>query len=278
MIDPTGAPHETPFEDPVATNNTAEREQYRILHRIEDWLEIPMLVLGLLWLWLLILEFTEGLSIWMEWLGTAIWVVFLIDFSLKLFLAPDKLRYLGNNWLTVLALLIPAIRIFRIFRVVRMLSAARAVRGLRLVRVITSLNRGMKALGASMSRRGFEYVLALTLCVAFGGGAGMYAFEYDQPGGFTSYWESVWWTSMIITSLGSAYWPQSEEGRTLCLLIAIYGFCVFGYLTATLATYFVGNESKEGAASQSATLEALRSEIAALRIELIELQKRLKGQ
>ena len=250
-----------------------EREQYRLLHRIEDWLEVPMLVLGLVWLALLILEFTQGLSDWMEWLGTAIWIVFLVDFGVKLFLSPQKLRYLATNWLTILALIVPAIRVFRIFRVIRMLSAARAARGLQLVRVVTSLNRGMKALGSSMSRRGFEYVLALTLLVAFGGGAGMYAFEYDQPGGFTSYWDAVWWTSMIITSLGSAYWPQSPEGRVLCLIVAIYGFCVFGYLTATLATYFIGHEQKsEGALSR----DSLREELAALRAEIAALSKRLE--
>lgn len=273
MSSPNAPGDDPAIDDP--SRDDAERDQYRLLHQIEDWLEVPMLVLGLVWLWLLIVELTEGLTEWMEWLGTAIWIVFLLDFAFKFYLAPQKLRYLGNNWLTILALVIPAIRVFRIFRVIRLLSAARAVRGLRLVRVITSLNRGMKSLGASMSRRGFEYVLVLTLLVAFGGGAGMYAFEYDQPGGFTSYWEAVWWTSMVITSLGSAYWPQSLEGRVLCLVVGIYGFCVFGYMTATLATFFIGE--KQASEEKSASPEPLRDEIAALRGEIAALRERLKS-
>ncbi len=67
--------------------------------------------------------------------------------------------------MTVLALIVPAPRVFRIVRVARVLRAARATRGLRLFRVISSLNRGMKALGAAMGRRGFGYVVALTFVV-----------------------------------------------------------------------------------------------------------------
>jgi len=39
---------------------------------------------------------------------------------------------------------------------------------------------------------------------------------------------------MIITTLGSAYWPETAEGRMLCVLLALYSFTVFGYVTAAL--------------------------------------------
>jgi voltage-gated potassium channel len=80
---------------------------------------------------------------------------------------------------------------------------------------------------------------------------------------------------MIITSLGSAYWPQSPEGRVLCLLVAIYGFCVFGYLTATLASYFLGHESRAAASDRPSepAIEALREEIALLREEIAALRE-----
>ncbi|HLL73191.1 MAG TPA: ion transporter [Pyrinomonadaceae bacterium] len=154
-----------------------EAERRELLARLEDWLETPMLVLGFVWLALLILEFTRGLSPTLEVTGTIIWVVFIIDFALKFALAPDKSDYLKANWLTALALAVPALRVFRVFRVVRVLRAARAARGLRLFRVVSSLNRGMRALGATMRRRGFGYVIALTVIVALSGAAGMYAFE-----------------------------------------------------------------------------------------------------
>ena len=132
-----------------------DAERGELLARLEDWLETPMLVLGFIWLALLILEFRRGLSPALEVAVTVIWVVLILDFLVKFALAPDKKDYLKTNWLTALALAVPALRVFRIFRLVRVLRAARAARGLRLFRVVSSLNRGMRALGAAMRRRGF---------------------------------------------------------------------------------------------------------------------------
>jgi len=249
-----------------------DAERRELLARLEDWLETPMLVLGFAWLALLILELTRGLSPTLEATGTVIWVVFILDFVVKFALAPDKSDYLRANWLTALALAVPALRVFRIFRVARALRAARAARGLRLFRVVSSLNRGMRALGAAMRRRGFGYVVALTAVVALAGAAGMYAFERELPDGrgFDSYGEALWWTAMVMTTMGSDYFPRTTEGRALCLILALYAFAVFGYVTATLATFFVGRDAEDEAAevAGAAQVERLRAEVAALREEL----------
>jgi voltage-gated potassium channel len=52
---------------------------------------------------------------------------------------------------------------------------------------------------------------------------------------------------MLLTSIGSEYWPRTGSGRALCLLLAIYGFAVFGYITAALASYFVGRDAEKKA-------------------------------
>ncbi|MDQ3797998.1 MAG: ion transporter [Acidobacteriota bacterium] len=253
------------------------REREEILERLEGWLETPLLVLGFVWLALLVIEFIWQLSPFLETVSNVIWIIFIVDFALKFALAPRKTEYLKSNWLTAVALLIPALRVFRIFRVVRVLRAARIARGLRLVRIITSLNRGMGALGASMGRRGFGYVLALTAIVLVSGAAGMYAFENETEGGFRSYGESLWWTAMLLTSIGSDYFPRTPEGRVLCLLLGIYGFCIFGYVTATLATFFVERDasSKDSAIVDAGRIESLQTEISALREEIRLLGARL---
>ncbi|HWS52863.1 MAG TPA: ion transporter [Pyrinomonadaceae bacterium] len=263
MKQATGPPPERPPLD-------AERRE--LLARLEDWLETPMLVLGFVWLALLIVEFTRGLPPLLEAAGTAIWIIFIVDFTLKFALAPDRSDYLKANWLTALALAVPALRVFRIFRAVRVVRAARAARGLRLFRVVSSLNRGMRALGAAMRRRGFGYVVALTVIVALSGAAGMYAFENESPDrrGFASYGEALWWTAMVMTTMGSDYFPRTTEGRVLCFALAVYAFAVFGYVTATLATFFVGRdaESAEAEVAGAEQIESLRAEVAALREEL----------
>ena len=257
-------------EQPLVDKQALKEERRQVLEQLEDWLETPMLVLGFVWLALMLWEYVWGISPLLETTINVIWIIFILDFVVKFVLAPDKTDYLKANWLTLIALAVPALRVFRIFRVVRVLRAARAARGLRLVRVVTSLNRGMRALGASMGRRGFGYVVALSAVVTLAGAAGMYAFENEVEGGLKTYGEALWWTAMLLTSLGSEYWPRTAEGRVLCFLLSLYGFAVFGYVTATLATFFIGRDAEDERAEVAGakSIEALREEIAALRAEV----------
>ena len=251
-----------------AEKDVLERERWQILVQFEEWLELPMIVLGFVWLALLVAEFVWGLTPLLERLGLVIWIIFILEFLLRFSLAPRKLSFLRGAWLTLVALMIPALRVFRVAQVVRVLRAARAVRGLRLVRVVTSLNRGMRSLGATMGRRGFGYVVALTLVVTVAGAAGMYVFERDP--GLDDYSAALWWTAMIMTTLGSEFWPETAEGRILGLLLSIYAVAVFGYITASLASFFVGRDAEleEGEVAGSREIVALREEIRALREEL----------
>jgi voltage-gated potassium channel len=252
-----------------------ERERYELLHRLEDWLETPMVILAFAWLALLVGELVWGESLSFEVIGTGIWIVFILDFALEFFLAPRKAPYLKRNWLTALSLLVPAVRIFRVFRMVRLFRLARVGRGLRLFRLLSSLNRGMRALGASLRRRGFGYVIVLTVLVAFTGAAGMHAFEKGVPGGLYSYGEALWWTAMVMTTMGSQYWPQTFEGRVVCVFLALYAFAVFGYVTATLATFFIGRDAEDDEAELAGAgeLAALREELTALREEIRALRR-----
>jgi voltage-gated potassium channel len=138
----------------------------------------------------------------------------------------------------------------------------------------------MKAISASFGRRGFGYILALTLIVNLAGAAGMYAFEHEMPRGFDSYGAALWWTAMLLTSMGTEYWPQTAEGRVLCFLLSLYGLAVFGYVTAALASYFIGRDADaEDAELVSAKpLKELRGEIAALHEELRALRRNIAVQ
>jgi voltage-gated potassium channel len=266
-------PHSVPRGAPESPEEL-DRERYELLRRIEDGLETPMVILAFAWLALLVVELVRGTTRAFEVIGGAIWVVFVLDFALTFFLAPRKGEYLRRNWLVALSLVVPALRAFRVIRVVRVLRLVRVGRGLRLFRVLTSLNRGMRALGASLRRRGFGYVLALSVLVLLAGAAGMYAFENQVPGGLDSYGEALWWTAMVMTTLGSQYWPVTLEGRLLCVLLALYALGVFGYVAATLATYFIGRdaESDDAELAGARELAALRREVAAVREEIRALR------
>jgi voltage-gated potassium channel len=171
-------------------------------------------------------------------------------------IAPNKVLYVRRHWITLVAVAMPTLRIvtaFRAFSVIRGFRALRAARSLRLVRLLTSINRNLRAVRAYFGRA-LTGVLALTAIVVFAGAAGMLNFENPhalQEAGVTgatglhSYPEALWWTAMIVTTMGSEYWPKTPEGRILCLFLALYAFAVFGYITASLASFLVGKRKPQ---------------------------------
>jgi voltage-gated potassium channel len=264
------------------------RERWELLQTINDITDRPMIFLSMVWLVLLILDFTSGLSPVLSQLSNAIWILFILDFLLEFIIAPSKRLYLRRGWLTAVSLMIPALRIFRIFQALRILRAVRVTRSLAMVRLISSLNRGMRALRNTFSKRGFGYAVALTLIVTLAGAAGMLQFESPaslrQAGvegtGLENYGEALWWTGMIMTTIGSEYWPVTGEGRLLAWLLSLYGLAIFGYITATLASHFISQDTggEDARASTTRDTEVLRDEIVALRTQISAMMTRLDAQ
>jgi voltage-gated potassium channel len=251
---------------PVAANAGSPRRA-ALLRRLQRRMELPMLLLSLAWIALFVLEEVRGLDTRLQWAVNAIWVVFVVHFLVEFTLAPDKPGYLRRNWLSAVALALPALRVFRVLRLARFMRAVGWLRGVRFVRVVGTFNRGMRALGRTMRRRGTGYVVALTVVVTFVGAAGMYAFERESvESGIDSFTDALWWTAMIMTTMGSEHWPQTTAGRVLCVLLSLYAFAVFGYVTAMLASFFVGRDA--GESSDRVDVERLSEEIAALRKQL----------
>jgi voltage-gated potassium channel len=193
---------------------------------------------------LLAIEFTRGLSPLLQVTNDVIWVAFIAQFTVEFPTAPSKGVYLRKRWLTAVSLALPALRLLRLLRLARVARVARAGRGVRLARLLGAINRGMRTLATGFRRRGLGYLILVTLLVAVTGAAGMYRFELDAPGGpgFPDYGTALWWTAMLLTTMGSEYWPRTPEGRFLCLLLAMYAFAVFGYVTAAIAAYFVDKD------------------------------------
>ncbi len=247
------------------------QERSEILQQLEDWLETPMMILGFGWFALFIVELFWGLNPFLEVVGITIWIAFILDFALKLVLAPHKISYLKRNWLTAFSLFLPALRTFRIFTVLRLFRSVRAARGLQLLRVLTRTNRGMRSLSVSFGRRGFGYVAALSTIMTLVGAAGIYAFERDVPeSGIDGYGTALWWSAMLMTTMGSDYFPKTPEGRILCFLLSLYAFAVFGYVTATISTFFIGRDADDDQAEIAGekSIRSLHAEIAALRSDI----------
>lgn len=246
-----------------------KEERMELISQINAFLDFPLTLLSILWLVLIIVDFAYGLSPSLQTLNLIIWGIFIIDFFVELDISPKKKDYLKDNWLVALSLFLPALRVLRLFSGFRLVRFANSVRSLNLARILSSFNRSIRTVRQVIRQRGLKYILLLTALISFLGAAGMYDFE--KPG-FTSYWDALWWTAMIMTTIGSDYWPQTAEGRILAFLLSVYAFSIFGYVTAALASFLIGREKE----SSSKELGELRSEIQRLSREIDRFYEREK--
>lgn len=155
------------------------RERFGTLHRIEAAASVPLSVLGFVWLFLVIYGLVAGYAAWLQTVTYAIWAIFLADFSIRLTIAPHKLRFLKQNALLAVSLLLPALGMLQVLRVFSMFPAWEAT----IVRIVAGAHRSIKILGATMHRRGLAYAVLLTAIVTFAGAAGMYQFERTSSPG-----------------------------------------------------------------------------------------------
>jgi voltage-gated potassium channel len=231
---------------------SVRRERLSLLEQVKGALDGPMILLSAAWIALLVAELVVGLPRSLEVAVWVIWVIFVIDFLVEFTIAPLKLKYLRSQWLTVLSLVLPAFRIFRLAAGLRFLATLRFVRTVGLLRLVTSINRGLSSLRLTAARRGVPYVFAASALVLVVGGAGMAYFETsgslsiagatrETSSPLQDYGDALWWTAYAMTT-GAPREAATSEGKLLGWLLSLYGLVIFGYLTATLASHFVGRD------------------------------------
>jgi voltage-gated potassium channel len=140
-----------------------------------------------------------------------------------------------------------------------------------------TMSRGMNALSQTLGRRGFKYISLLTLIVVFVGAAGVYGFENDVPlpGGIHDYGTAVYFTVMMVTTIGSDYWPRTSGGKILTVILSLYAVAILGYIAASLATFFIDREAENPQAPvpSEKSIQKVLDEVRALRKEIAELKE-----
>lgn len=264
---------EEKHSDSTRQKEEVTHERFELLYHVSAFLEPAMVVLGLVFLVLLLMEFASvPLTILGEnRLGDVlqlIWVIFLVDFLLRFVIAPSKGAYLRDNWLGALSLALPFLRPLRFLRV------ARAVRGMSLVRLLGGFNRAMRVLRRIMRGRQFAFVGMLTLIVALGGAVGVRYFDRGYPDSpIQTFGDALWWSSTLVTTMNSELYVVSTEARAIAFLQRLYALSIFGYITASIASYLIGSdvssrEDREHNAALMRELGQVRRELSDIRAEI----------
>ncbi|MNX87765.1 pH-gated potassium channel KcsA [compost metagenome] len=201
----------------------------RAIRKLDRILDLPMAVLSLLFFALIIADFAAPPeAVYRAWFDEAtliIWLLFVVEYLVKLAIAPNRPRYIRHRWLDLMVLLFPMLRLLRVLRVVWI--------GFSLFRLGIALRRGLKGLKRFLVASRFGYVAGTTGVVVLTASAAMLALEHDVKGSqIHTFGTALWWSAAIVTTVGSDVFPKSAGGRILAVLMMGYGMAVFGYFVS----------------------------------------------
>jgi voltage-gated potassium channel len=179
-----------------------------------------------------------------EW---ALTIVFVAEYSFRLWAAPNRARYFKSALLDLVSL-IPPVRGARLLRLVRLL------------RVASALNF---ALGTTQLRTQTKVILriaVLWIVVVVISALGMYLAESGSNPNVTSLWDAIWWAVVTITTVGYGdVSPATSEGRIAAGVLMVLGITFFSFLTASITAALASSTNSEnlGATERLKTAEDL---------------------
>jgi voltage-gated potassium channel len=150
------------------------------------------------------------------------WAAFAVDYTVRLYLASDRRRFVRNHPIDLLAVLLPAIRSLRLLGVFgRITIVAQRGRAERLL-ISTAL---------------------VVLTVVLAGAAAALDVERRALGSnIHSYADGLWWAISTVTTVGYGdRVPVTPEGRLIGGALMVVGVGTMGTITAALAYRFVTN-------------------------------------
>lgn len=169
---------------------------------------------------------------------------FLVEYVVKFWLAPYKLRFVIKNWIDLLAL-IPFLRVFRLGRGLRLL---RIFRLLRLVRVGSMLQTKISTMSSGIEQRLIENLIVIgfmVFAIVFGT-VGIMIFEEGADSGYDTIGDALWWCIVTITTVGYGdMYPQTTGGRIIAGVIMFIGLSFYALLTGLVTSLLIDRFRRE---------------------------------
>ena len=185
----------------------------------------------------------------------AVWVLFGVDYLVRLALASSRSRWFLHHLPDLAVIALPILRPLRLLRLVTLVGIMQRSAGTALRGRITLYTAGSAAL--------LIFTSALAVLDA----------ERHEPGSsIQSFGQALWWALTTITTVGYGdTFPLSTQGRFIAALLMIGGVALAGVVTATLASWIVSLVEEENAEQEAAT----QAQVAALQQQVSELSERI---
>jgi voltage-gated potassium channel len=155
-----------------------------------------------------------------QWIS---WLAFAFDLMAGLFLSQNKRQYLKSNPLAILSVALPFLRPLRLLRFISFGTL-----------VLDKVHLG-KSVGISVR------VITSALFLTYIAGVEITLAERGQPGAtIDSFGDGMWWAITTLTTVGYGdIYPTTTQGRYIAIGLMVSGICVLGFVSATIAAWFV---------------------------------------
>ncbi len=209
------------------------RSENRRARRVGRWLEV-LVLLALLLTFAQLFMYYSGQSTEMTWLSDLIWAVFALELLVNLTLVKYKIRYLRENWLGVLIVIIafPWIEWGSDWAVI--------IRSLRLLLFLRFFAAFFKGVSIVLNRNRFGQIL-LAFAFLIVGAAAVFSYIEDRP-----FIDGAWYAIVTITTVGYGdVVPNTENGRIFGAILILFGVLFFSLVSANIAAFLIGSDQKK---------------------------------
>jgi voltage-gated potassium channel len=210
--------------------------------RLSEWpLAAAALIFFGIYAWLVIGEPPSALELAIEVLLVVIWVLFAVDYLVRLSLVKARVRWFVRHLHLLAIVILPFFRplyLIRLVSLVGLLSKSSAFRGQVTMYLVSASS-----------------LLIVIASVA------ILDVEQDAPGALiTTFGDAIWWAFVTITTVGYGdLYPVTTAGRLVAGGLMIAGIALLGSVTATFASWFVervASPAASPAATNTASSEA----------------------
>ncbi|MEQ6899670.1 potassium channel family protein [Nocardioides sp. YIM 152588] len=195
------------------------------------------------------------LARWVEWLT---WVLFAVDYVVRLSLAPDRRRFVRTHLVDLAAVALP---MFRAMRLLRLLS---------IIALLTKRDGGRRrATAATVNVGSFALLLIIVSSLAV-----LEAERTAPKAQIVTFGDSLWWSITTMTTVGYGdVVPTTATGRIVGVVVMLTGIAVLGVVTANVSSWFVAGFQRPDGTTDAVpdgtpTHDELRAQIAELTEQL----------
>ena len=151
------------------------------------------------------------------------WVAFAADLLFGIYKASNKVQFLKRHPLEILAVILPFLRPLRLLRFISFGTL-----------VFEKVNLG-KSIAITFK------VIVTALFLTYLAGIEITMAERGEPGAtIQSIGDGFWWAITTLTTVGYGdIYPTTTEGRFIAVGLMVSGICVLGFISATVAAWFV---------------------------------------